>query len=217
MEQVIGVAVVDDHPIVLRGLVGLLQEQSGFSVRAAEGSIDALLAGPGKNAEVVLLDLDLGDNSPPGDNIRALLECGAAVVVFSATAAPATVRAAMRAGAAGYVPKTDRVDDLLTAVRAAATGGGWVSPSLAFVLLTDDAPDRPGLSPQESTALQLYAAGLPLKSVARRMEVSQETAKQYIDRVRLKYRKVGRDAPTKIDLYRRAIEDGHLPDKPPPG
>ena len=53
-----------------------------------------------------------------------------------------------------------------------------------------------------------------MKSVACRLGVSPDTAKQYIDRVRLKYRKAGREATTKVDLYRRAVEDGHLPDRP---
>ncbi len=130
--------------------------------------------------------------------------------MFSATATASTVRAAMRAGACGFVPKTDTADDLATAIRAAAAGNGWVSPQLAFFLLTDDSPDRPELSAQEREALRLYAAGMPMKSVGRRMNVGTETAKQYIERVRLKYRKVGRDATTKIDLYRRAVEDGYL-------
>ncbi len=206
----ITVAAVDDHPIVLRGLVDMLHGVTDLDLLDTVASIDALLAGPGARARVVLLDLDLGDESNPSDNIRRLLSCDRSVVVFSAAAEPPTVRDAMRAGACGFVPKTDDVADLATAIRAAAAGTGWVSPQLAFLLLTDDAPDRPGLSPQETEALRLYATGMPLKTVARKMNLSPETAKQYIDRVRQKYRRVGRDAATKIDLYKRALEDGHL-------
>ncbi len=159
---------------------------------------------------MVLLDLDLGDGTEPPDNLRRLLSDERSVVVFSAAAAPDTVRRAMRAGASGFVPKTDDVEDLATAIRAAAAGTGWISPQLAFLLLTDDSPDKPHLSPKEVEALRLYAAGMPLKTVARKMDVSPETAKQYIDRVRQKYRRVGRDAATKVDLFKRAIEDGHL-------
>jgi DNA-binding NarL/FixJ family response regulator len=206
----ITVAAVDDHPIVLRGLADLLQDVTDFDLVDTAGSIDALLAGPGGRAQVVLLDLDLGDGTSPPDNIRRLLSGERSVVVFSAAAASATVRDAMRAGASGFVPKTDDIEDLATAIRAAAAGTGWISPQLAFLLLTDDAPDRPDLSPKEIEALRLYATGMPLKTVARRMGVAPETAKQYIDRVRQKYRRVGRDAATKVDLFKRAIEDGHL-------
>jgi DNA-binding NarL/FixJ family response regulator len=210
VSDVISVAAVDDHPIVLRGLIGTLGSMPGFRLLATASSISEFLAGPGKAADVVLLDLDLGDGSEPPDNIRRLMAAKIAVVVFSAVAEPTTVRAAMRAGACGFVPKTDDVDELATAIRAAAAGTGWISPQLAFLLLTDDAPDRPALSAKEGEVLRLYAAGMPLKTVARRMNVATETAKQYIDRVRRKYREAGRDADTKIDLYRRAVEDGHI-------
>ncbi len=53
-----------------------------------------------------------------------------------------------------------------------------------------------------------------MKSVARRLDVSPDTAKQYIDRVRLKYRKASRGTTTKVDLYWRVVEDGHLPEPP---
>jgi DNA-binding NarL/FixJ family response regulator len=192
-------------------LAGILGTSSEFDVVATAVSIDELLSGAGKDADVVLLDLDLGDGSDAAANVRRLAGVGPAVVVFSASARPDTVRVAMKAGACGYVPKSDDLDGLATAIRAAAVGGGWVSPQLAYMLLTDDAPDRPALSGKEKEALRLYAAGMPMKVVARRMGVGVETAKQYIERVRLKYRKVGREAETKIDLYRRAVEDGHLP------
>ncbi len=208
--RMITVAAVDDHPIVLHGLEGLLAATPDCRLVAKAASMAELLAGPGRHADVVLLDLDLGDGSTAPDNIRCLADTGPAVVVFSATAAPTAVREAIRAGAYGFVPKTETVDDLATAIRAAAAGCGWVSPQLAFVLLTDDAPDRPTLSAQEREALRLYAGGMPMKLVSKRMNVGTETAKQYIERVRMKYRKVGRDATTKIDLYRRAVEDGYL-------
>lgn len=215
MSRNITVAAVDDHPIILRGLAGVLGGVPGIQLIEAAVSIDKLLASDGRQAEVALLDLDLGDGSAAPDNIRRLIDAGPAVVVFSAAAAPATVRAAMRAGACGFVPKTDDVEDLGTAIRAAAAGTGWVSPQLAFLLLTDDSPDRPALSTQELEALRCYAAGMPMKTVARKMGVAPDTAKQYIERVRVKYRRAGREADTKIDLFRRAIEDGHL-DPPEP-
>ena len=68
----------------------------------------------------------------------------------------------------------------------------------------------PELAPRETEAITLYAAGLPLKSVATRMGLSQETVKQYLNRCRAKYAAVGRPAQTKTELYRRAIEDGYL-------
>ena len=53
-----------------------------------------------------------------------------------------------------------------------------------------------------------------MKSVARRMCISEETAKQYVGRVREKYSCDGRAGRTKLELYYRAVEDGHLPPIP---
>ena len=64
------------------------------------------------------------------------------------------------------------------------------------------------LSEREREALRLYAANLPAKSVARRMGVSEGTVKVYLRRVRSKYQALNRPAATKLDLYRRAVEDG---------
>ena len=100
------------------------------------------------------------------------------------------------------------------AIREVAAGRDWMSPRLAYLLATDDAVDRPTLSNQERRALQLYATGLPMKLVARKMSISEETVKQYLDRVRQKYAIAGRASPSKLELYYRAVEDGHLP--PPP-
>jgi DNA-binding NarL/FixJ family response regulator len=205
------IAVIDDHPIVLWGISRAVDRLPGVKITRVATSIDEVLHHQTDHPDVALLDLDLGDGTDPAENIRRLLKAGSAVVIFTATAHPSVVRAAMRAGASGYVPKTDDFDDLATAIHAAAQGTGWVSPQLAFVLLTDDAPDRPALTAREMEALRLYASGMPMRIVARRMGVAVETAKQYVDRVRVKYQHVGRAANTKVELYRRAVEDGILP------
>jgi DNA-binding CsgD family transcriptional regulator len=66
------------------------------------------------------------------------------------------------------------------------------------------------LSAREREVLRLYATGLPLKVVADRLGIAYSTAKENINRVRVKYVDVGRPAPTKVDLLRRAVEDGIL-------
>jgi DNA-binding NarL/FixJ family response regulator len=212
---VIDVAAVDDHPIVLDGVAGwVAAAESGIRVVGTAATVGALLAGPGRGAHVVLLDLDLGDGTTVERNVAAILAAGPAVLVLAASDKPVSVRAAMRAGALGYVLKNEETSQVRAAIKAVAAGEDWISPRLAYIFATDDAPDRPELSPQETRALRLYATGMPMKSVARRMTISEETAKQYMGRVREKYARAGRAAPTKLDLYYRAVEDGHLPPIP---
>jgi len=109
------------------------------------------------------------------------------------------------------VPKSENAAEIVRAVRAAARGVAHVTPALAAMLLAGGPDDTmPALSPQERRALVLYASGLPLKSVARQLDISVETAKTYLTRVREKYAIAGREARTKIALHRRAVEDGLL-------
>jgi two-component system nitrate/nitrite response regulator NarL len=176
--------------------------------------VDQLLAGPGRRAHVVLLDLELGDGSTAAANVTAILAAGPAVLVLSASDQPLAVRAAVHAGARGYALKNEQADQIRSAIREVAAGGDWISPRLAYILATDNAADKPTLSQQESRALQLYATGLPMKSVAKLMAISEETVKQYLGRVRRKYSLAGRAAPTKLELYHRAVEDGHFPPTP---
>jgi DNA-binding NarL/FixJ family response regulator len=211
----IDVAVVDDHPIIRDGMTGWVAvPDCGIRVVATATTVDALLAGPGRGAQVILLDLDLGDGTTVARNVAAIGAAGPAVLVLSASDRPAAVREAIRAGARGYVLKQEEAAKLRAAIRAVAAGGDWVSPRLAYIFATDDALDRPALSAQETRTLRLYATGLPIKSVARRLGIGEETAKQYVRRVREKYAQANRAAPTKVELYHRAVEDGHLPSPP---
>jgi DNA-binding NarL/FixJ family response regulator len=217
LNGVIDIAAVDDHPIVLDGITGwVMAAENGIRIVGTAPTVDALLAGPGRAADVVLLDLDLHDGTTVDRNVAAILEAGPAVLVLAASDKPLSVRAAMRAGALGYVLKCEETGQVRAAIRAVAAGTDWVSPRLAYIFATDDAPDRPALSSQEARALRLYATGMPMKSVARRMGIGEETVKQYVGRVREKYAKAGRAAPTKLELYHRAVEDGYLPPPPPP-
>ena len=214
----VDVAVVDDHPIILDGITGWVTvPDSGIRVVATASTVDAVLAGPGRRAHVVLLDLDLGDGTTAERNVATIRAAGPAVLVLSASDRPAAVRDAIRAGARGYVLKNEEAAELRAAILAVAAGKDWVSPRLAYIFATDDAPDRPALSVQETRTLRLYATGMPIKSVARRLSISEETAKQYVRRVREKYAQANRAAPTKLDLYYRAVEDGHLPSPPSHG
>jgi len=210
----IQVGIVDDHRLMLDGLTTWLgAEADDLDVTIAVTGFRELMRHPRFPVQVVLLDLDLGDDIPTSAKIVELAAAGVAVVVVSAFADPRRVRESIAAGALGYVPKSENAAEIVRAVRAAAQGEGHVTPALAAMLVADGPDDNmPGLSPQERRALVLYASGLPLKSVARQLDISVETAKTYLTRVREKYAHAGREARTKIALHRRAVEDGLLHD-----
>jgi DNA-binding NarL/FixJ family response regulator len=215
MTDVVKVAAVDDHPIILDGIASwLMAAESGIEVLDTATTVAGLLAGKGRDADVVLLDLGLDDGTTVENNVAAIVAAGPAVLVLSVSGSPPAVRAAIRAGALGYVLKNEPTERIRAAVKDVAAGIAWISPQLAYIFATDDSAGRPELSQQETRALQLYATGMPLKLVARKMAIGEETVKQYLNRVREKYARAGRAAPTKMELYHRAVEDGHLPPLP---
>jgi DNA-binding NarL/FixJ family response regulator len=225
--RVVRVAVVDDHPVVLSGVRAWLEGgDTPIDVVCAVASWSELLFHPQFPVDVVLLDLDLGDGVPAAVKIATLRSAGVAVVVVSAFAESRNVTECLAAGALAFVPKTEAAEHLVDAVLKAAAGEPHLVPAAAAALVPGeregegeagddrggDVPVQPPLSPQERRALILYASGLPMKSVARRLDISFETAKCYVDRVREKYERAGREARTKIELHQRAVEDGLLPD-----
>lgn len=202
------IVVLDDHVLVRDALARALTDV-GHQVTALSSAAElAALDGP---AELALLDLDLGEQGLVDEQIVELLRAdGAAVLIVSALGSPRHLRRMLRAGALGVVAKSDNMDDLTAAIAAALRGEPWMSPMMAQAIVTDDG-ERPQLSDQELLALRLYACGLKLDSVARRMGIAPSTAKQYIDRVRVKYAATGQQVRTKSELYARGIEDGFIP------
>ncbi|MDQ1286793.1 MAG: hypothetical protein QG622_358 [Actinomycetota bacterium] len=207
----ITLGIIDNHQVLLDGLSAWIGGRAA-DVRVAVTCTrwPQLLTSDAFPVDVVLLDLELGDGLPAAVKIATLRMTGVATVVLSTFAEPAMVRECISAGALGFVPKSEDASVILDAVRTAARGDTYLSAAVAAALLADDAPDAavPKLSDQERRVLVLYASGLPMKSVARRLDVGYETAKSYLGRVREKYAECGREARSKIDLRRRAVEDG---------
>lgn len=207
----ITLGIVDDHQVLLDGLTAWIRARTDdVRVVVTCTTWPQLLAADAYPVDVVLLDLDLGDALPAAVKIATLRMSGVATVVVGTRADPAMVRECISAGALGFVPKCEDATVLLDAVRTAARGETYLSATVAAALLADDgrADAAPKLSEQERRVLVLYASGLPMKSVARRLDVGYETAKSYLGRVRDKYALCGREARSKIDLRRRAVEDG---------
>mgnify|MGYP000052303317 CR=1 FL=1 len=190
----IRVAVVDDHESVRLGLRAAFVE-AGFDFVVAAGTVKEFAdATVGKGVDVVVLDLSLGDGSSVTENVKNVQATGAAVLVHSIADRVASVRDALAAGAAGVIPKSSATRTVLAAA---------IDADREFA--------KAQLGRREREILHLYASGLPLKLAAQQLGIGYATAREYLDRIRMKYVEVGRPAPTKVDLLRRAVEDGILP------
>lgn len=204
----VSVGIVDDHELVRQGLQSLLEDAShgrafaqvvycGADPRACEQA----------KPRVALLDVDLGAAAPRvEDSVAALVASGIAVLLISAHDDARSIRAGLGAGALGFVPKRVSWDILQEALTTVASDELYLSVDLASILSA--AVETPDLSPRESDALRLYASGLSMTAVARKMGISPHTAKEYLDRVRAKYGAVGRTARTRTELYAAARTDG---------
>lgn len=130
------------------------------------------------------------------------------MLIFSIAENAALIREALRAGALGLVRKSDPLEHAIEEARAIADGKPVITKELAAAIDGDVEFSRAALSPRERETLRLYASGFAQVQVARRMGIKQSAVKTNIDRIREKYARIGRPAPTKIDLRIRAIEDG---------
>lgn len=169
------------------------------------------LAAVANSLDLVVLDVRLTDGSTVEANVLWLRERGVNVLVFTAADNAGEVRAASRAGVLGIVRKSESRDVIIQAVREAARGNPVVTTEWAAALDSDPELAAAGLSPKEQEVLAHYASGDKSIAVAHRAALSPNTVAEYVRRIRYKYAMVGRPAHTKIDLYKRAVEDGILP------
>ncbi|WP_222263530.1 response regulator [Modestobacter marinus] len=186
----IRVLVVDDHEVVRRGLAALLGATGDLECVGTVPDGDQVLAEVDRSAaDVVMLDLSM-----PGRDgvsvIRALRRAGrpVGVLVLTSFQEPERVLEAMQAGADGYLLKDARGERILDGVRAVAAGGAPIDPSVARFLLTDlrQHAGLDGLTDREREVLELVRQGLPNKSIARRLQITERTVKAHVTNILLR-------------------------------
>jgi len=205
------VALVDDHEVVSVAVEAAIAQLEGFEFAGGAATVPDLLeriAG----VDVAILDLRLADGSSPVANVRKLDEAGIRTLVFTSGESPYLMRSVAKTSVVGIVRKSARMSELVDALAQAALGETRMSAEWAAAIDAD--PDLPSarLSAQEQQVLELLARGYKSQAVGYQLGIATPTVDDYIRRIRAKYQKVGRPAQTKIDLYRRAVEDGILPE-----
>jgi DNA-binding NarL/FixJ family response regulator len=177
------IMLVDDHPVVLSGLTAMLSVEDWAEVVAAAGTAaDALAAVTEARPDLAVVDLKLPDMDGV-ELCRRLLAArpGLAVLVLSMYAGDQPVRAALAAGATGYLLKDSEPTEVLAAIRLARRGGLVVTGAARTALATPLGRPSPaalqGLTERERQILDLLVAGLPTAVIARRLQLTPKTVR----------------------------------------
>ncbi|MCB2175715.1 MAG: response regulator transcription factor [Actinomycetales bacterium] len=189
----ITVVLVDDHAVVRTGLRAYFDTEPGISIvaEAADGlealaRIDAL-ARDGRVPDVVLMDMQM----PRLDGVEAtgrIKERWPQIDVIAVTSfvEEARIRAALEAGATGYLLKDADADDVVDAIRAAVAGEIRLDPAVATVLaqsLRTPPSSAASLTPRELEVVTLVAEGRTNREIGRRLGVAERTARTHVSNI----------------------------------
>lgn len=184
------ILLVDDHPMMRKGVVQLLEFEDDLEVVGEAGNgQEALRLAEELEPDMILLDLNMKGMTGL-DTLRAMREQGvdARIVVFTVSDDRNDVINVLRAGADGYLLKDMEPERLLEHIRQAATGQLTISPQLTQVLaqaLRGD--DRPKgieeLTDRERQILRQLAHGYSNKMIARKLDITEGTVKVHVKRV----------------------------------
>lgn len=182
MRAPIRLAVVDDHPLFVRGLELLLPTTTEGRARVVGSTGDASAAASlvGRcHPDLALVDLHM----PPPGGIRAVAAIRRTtprvrVVAMSGGDDPAPALEALRAGAEGFLPKTSEPEDLLPPILAVLDGWAVLPAALLHGLLRPVRAGRVDLDPEERRLLRSIAAGRTTVELAEELHVSERTVKR---------------------------------------
>ena len=188
------ILVVDDHALVRRGLIELLQSLPvGAEFGEAGTGADALSMACSESWDVVLLDLALPDRHGL-DVLRELRAAKPKLPVLILTMFPEDQRAlrVLEIGAAGYLTKESAPEELLLAIERVMAGHKYLSPAMSQAVADGLGGPPPApheqLSDRELEVLRLLAAGRPITAISRQLGLSPKTVTTYRARLLHKLR-----------------------------
>lgn len=208
----ITVAIVDNDAVVAAHLTQLLTGSgSACTVVAAARTVDELLGGPGRAAQVVVLDALLDDSSSAVDNVRRLTDAGAAVLLTSRHTTHRAVIEALRHGQGTFLSKENACDayKLVNAVMHTADGTGQLPPELASAVLARDRGSAK-LTPRQRQVYTLAATGLKVSQIADQLHLGPDWVKDCLACARKRLAEAGREVSNPVDMYKTALEEGML-------
>jgi DNA-binding NarL/FixJ family response regulator len=205
------ILIVDDHPLVREGLIGLLAAEKDFAVcgeasgiAEARGIVDSL------KPDVAIIDLTLSD----GSGMELIKELKAKcrnikLLVVSMHDESLFAERALRAGAVGYVSKQEASRTIVQAVRTILAGKLYLSPNMtdlvvqrAFISGLDlSRPPVERLTEREREVFESIGVGLSSRQIAAKLEVSPKTVESHRENIKAKL-----ELTTAAELTRYAVQ-----------
>jgi two-component system, NarL family, nitrate/nitrite response regulator NarL len=194
MKGPIRILLIDDHVIFRAGLRMLIENHKGMVVVGEAGTrIDALAIAAREKPQVILLDLDMGNESGL-DFLRELLDAaaGARVVMLTGVRDPEAHRRAVLLGAMGLVLKDKAAEVLIKAIEKVHAGEVWLDRSLTASVLSEmsqaselrradpDAKRLSSLTHREREIVELVCEGLKNRQIADRLFISEATVRNHL-------------------------------------
>lgn len=213
------VVIVDDHPIVRAGLRAVLQSAADIEiVGEGENGADALRLVADLHPNVLALDVQLPDINGL-EVTRRLRQQGTstAILILTAHDDQQTIFGLLESGAVGYVLKDEALETLVNAVRVAARGETWLSPSVAGQVVRRAVAGVPpggeealsALTPREVEVLRLIGRGLDNTAIAQELVLTKRTVQNHISNI---YGKLGVSSRAEAVLF--AVRHGLTGDAP---
>ena len=185
--DMIRVGIVEDHPLYRQGLVQVIESAPDLDLVATAASIAEMEAIGFADVEVVLLDLHLPDchGAEAVGRVKAKTD---SILVISASEDRGNVVNAIAAGVCGYLTKSSESEEIAKAIAIVASGGTYVSPTLAAYLLGNaresERSNAFALTAREREILSLLADGETDVNIAERLFISVTTVRSHLDRIR---------------------------------
>jgi len=203
----IKVFIADDHDVVRQGIKTIIAESSGLSVAGeAENGEEALKKIPDLEIDVVIMDYDM----PKKNGLDTLIDLKAIlpklpVIIMSVFPEDHYGIRFLKAGASGYLGKSNVTHQLVEAIKRVANGGKYISPNLADKLVSGLNKDsdkllHESLTDREFQVFHLIATGKRLKAIAEELHLSVNTVSTYRSRILEKM-----DMENNADLIHYAI------------
>ncbi|MGH2779372.1 MAG: response regulator [Actinomycetota bacterium] len=214
--QLVRVALIDDHDMLRRGIKTMLESEGDIEVvgEASDGD-QAMRLVEEALPDVVLIDVIM----PNKDGIETTRELKHAfpkveVVVLSGHDEQQFVFDAVKAGASGYLLKTAELEEVVRTVRAASQGEHTIDPGMADRVLNEfqtyqsneAAEDFQPLTPREREILKLMSDGLPNKTIASRLSISERTVTTHVANIYSKLHVNNRVSAVQEAMRRRILD-----------